>query len=160
MITSNNIIDILEEYFDTRRIGGKAVVIYKNPISDDVKEFPTDFIRFLADSKTKTVYAWDGYSAIHIEVWPKTLGNITPSKVKNFPNIIPGKAMREGTRLTMVGWDGVENYIREYNRLAPKLRGEFKDYFQQLFSYNWSWLDNYVIGANKYILQEKSRLKL
>ena len=88
MISSKQILSILESYLSTRQVRGKSIIIYKNPTSSDYQEMyrdskkdnmmsnglllqtrqPFKEIRFILDGVTKIVYVWDAYLAIHEDV--------------------------------------------------------------------------------------------
>ena len=77
MITSKQIIKLLEEYADSGTKNGHYIEVYKNPSSSDFlamaktakKEKRTfDEIRFIGDTQAQILYVADAYSTIHPEI--------------------------------------------------------------------------------------------
>jgi hypothetical protein len=71
VITSKQILNIIETYLTTKNISSNDVVFYVNPSSSDYAELykTGPYIRFLVDSRPpQKVYVWNGYITSHSQV--------------------------------------------------------------------------------------------
>lgn len=59
---------IVEKYLTAYKSHGETLEIYANPTKKELYDL-ADTYRFIADSKTKTIYFADGWEALHIHMW-------------------------------------------------------------------------------------------
>lgn len=150
MITSKQIINISEQYLDTKKVRGFDVLVYKNPTYDDYKQLKAHTLRFTADTKKKNVFVWKSELAIHSDIFPVLVQN---SEVTwdSLDYCLEGFAEVSGGTAKMTGWDFVAR--------PEKLDKEQIKYLDNIFQFNWSWLDRYLSGASSYIAKKRIELK-
>ena len=156
MITSNHILSISEKYFDSKNVSGHNLEIYENPTPDEIvlaskitkKELGKGEIRFFAiNTSPKRVFAFDAYHGSHYEVAPK-LG-LSPSTYN--PQIIMATAIVNGKKAVMDTCDPISIHLQD---LRTKVRDKSIEYFNTLFSIDWSWADKYI-EITKYLNNKK-----
>ena len=149
MITAKQ---ILEKYFGLVRDSGyHKINVYINPDSGDIldmkkraKELGYTFngdIRFTAIPRINTVYVWDAWVGTH-----DNISNSIPHGNDN--NVFCGIAKCNGSKFTIFKSDQME-HIDNWN--ATQNQAYVKMVLQNIFSFNWSWLDRYISGASNYI---------
>jgi hypothetical protein len=133
MITSSQIIISLNEVW-VNGLDGRHEVL-ENPTKKELREID-NIIRFSADAKTKTVYAWGAYENMHPLVrialdikCPQPIGNQWCS------TILEGIAHRRGDKYHMTETDApfmdMINFPNKYK--------------ETWFTIDWSWVDKYII---------------
>jgi hypothetical protein len=163
MITSKQITAVLEIYSKSRAVSGEHKVdIYENPTSSDITSiFKTareenrkvGEIRFIADAKSKKVYIADSYYIIHYHMYNtlNLMGDF--GTYLNYPNLFDGIAVLYNGKITMNGWDRFSLQIPRIN--IPETR----NWFDKLFSYDWSFADRYINGCSKFIDYKKKQFE-
>jgi len=86
----------------------KGIELFKNPSIRELKNI--DYIRFSADNKNKTIYAWDADETIHNTMWDNSK---EISKNRNWDNcsckiVLHGVAEKKGSKLIMISSDEFE----------------------------------------------------
>ena len=122
----------MEKYLTTYKSYGNVIDIVKNPSKKELKEL-ADTYRFIADSKTKTIYFADGWVGTHAQMWD----NINKQK-KDFSRksvydgtIMAGELYQDGT----VRFDSIDLYdVTEYEIWAKK---------------DWSWTKKWLPKLDK-----------
>jgi hypothetical protein len=145
MITSKQIIQLSEKYYNSFNISGKDVVLDLNPTLDDYKKLKFNDLRFIADSKTKNVVVWNGLLAIHLDV-AKKYGVSFNSLYSG--QYLCGLAYFPGKSLPMIHCDANASSIiyGDKNKLKERV-----SYLTNLFSHDWSWVDKFIIGTGTYM---------
>lgn len=151
MITSSQILSIVEEYFNSFNVNGRLLKIFVNPTSDDLKELKAKRVRFIADNKIKKVYIWDGYFAIHNSVVPK-LGY--PEQVGL--NLFCGEAVVGTSKLFLSDADFVDYIVIKFEKL--NLTQKEIEIIKFNLNQDWTWLDKYVDGCSNYLLTMRNKL--
>lgn len=132
MVTSKQIVTILDSYKTGRKISDEFVTVYENPTSSDVAEIIRTAsrdkrriadIRFVADAKSQKVYIADGYLITHNEIcamigipyfdtpWVRT----------------GGLARLDGTNLRL-------------------FKASMSNFSSESFKYDWSFVGKYIQG--------------
>jgi hypothetical protein len=153
VITSKQIIKLLEEFHKDGKVYGSLVTVYVNPTSSDIvkmvkhaKEYNRDIfeVRFIADFKNKKVYIADSYDIIHDDMY--TILGFR----RNSPAMLDGLAkLSGGGSLVMHSWD---KFLRSYIS-----RPEDLAWFKEAFNYNWTFVDRYVRGCSSFIANVKKQ---
>ena len=110
-----------EEWFDTvQGYGNKHFDVFRNPSQKDYSEINSDFIRFIAIRKTKSLYMWDGTTVIHADVWKIIPNNGVWSRknIKMFDKQLLGIAYRSGSSWIMEESDSYD-YYGSTTRITP-----------------------------------------
>ena len=152
MITAKNILNTCEEWVSLPKVRGSIVNIYENPGSSDYKELNKNItrgvVRFIADAKSKKVFVWDAYLAIHVEVANKlnSEGKISGSTYRN--SLLLGEANLSGGGAKMTDSD-VFGHVNDLMKIvkAKKPLGYLKEYFdkyEEIFKTDWSFVSRYV----------------
>ena len=146
MITSKQIITISEDLFKAVKVNNSEVLVYKNPGSSDIvkiyssagaiKEF-----RFIADTSIQPVFVWEAYLSVHRGVIEK-LGY---TNFKNKPYLAWGFGDIASGKLLVRDWD----YDR-YDFSPQNI-----DFMRKIFSYDWKWLDRYIVNWTKFLSERK-----
>ena len=152
MIIAKEIIDLCEIWSSSPVIQGNLVNVYENPGSTDYKELNKDTkrgrIRFIADNKSKIIFVWDAYLAIHVSVANKLWieKKIRGSVYRN--DLLLGEASLSGGGAKMVETDvfgHIDNLMKTVKTEKPL--GYLKEYYekyQEIFDIDWSWVYKYV----------------
>ena len=150
MITSKQVIDITEKTLKWKQYYGEKVEILENPSSSEVLALfdikTPDFlreIRLIADADTKKVYVWNAELATHNMVQ----SDIGYPNLNNKPNLILGMGKLSGGKSIITEWDYSRFYASKSNL----------DFLGKLFSYNWSWLSNYISNITSFLATEKDK---
>lgn len=148
MITSKQIINIIEKWSNTIKAKNTNIYIYENPTSSDIIEliknsnYKTSVeIRFICNSKNQTVYVWDAYLATHFDVASHlNLGSITSSShlLCGMCKVVNGRL--QSTEIYLVNGSPSDE---KYNLLFSVLE------------YNWLFVDKYIRGINDYLKRNK-----
>lgn len=154
MITSNQILQISEDYIDSvvSDYSSLPTDIYCNPGSTDMKELyqksSRHEVRFIADGKTSKVYVWNADTALHQTV-AKKLGLLsklgydkpwTDSSV----DILIGSGLVSGGSITMSSSNLLDPIIAIAAKGQEYKNYENVKYMKRLISKNWSWLRKYI----------------
>jgi hypothetical protein len=111
---------------------GETFAIYANP-TDGNSDGLRSVIRFTADDHTKTVYCWNFNDGHHSDA-SRALGlNDNYSS----PDFLKGAAERIHGRYVFVGSDFLSSF-------KGKLIGNDRRFLVELFSRDWSWIDQYI----------------
>lgn len=155
IITSNQILKLLEEYFNTKKVHGFDVPIYRNPTLGEVKSLKATNVgvRFIADSKFRKVYIWDASKSIHNEIF-SFLVSLGVESWDNLDYCVNGIAnVSDSGQLTFTVWD--------FAARPGEMDNEKVNYFKRVKSQDWRWLDRYIPGAsvflNKKIIEVKKK---
>lgn len=134
LITSRRILRLCEEFAGSGRdYKGQPINVYKNPTSSDYVEMEKTArsqnrrlieVRFVADSRTKTVYVADSYNSLHEDI-VKIL-NLPPVGSKY---ILSGLAKVVNGKAVFVVLSSVEPEVS-----IPSL---------------WTWVDKYIQNCSK-----------
>jgi hypothetical protein len=158
MITSKYLVDLIEEFAKSKKIGADdELVIYNNPGRSDVREIlkvakqkrpgkPESIIsRFIVDGDNKTVYVWDGYYGTH---------NDGQKLLKIPKSIIESVYYFEGeSEIYSGGSLEVSELYTNFPRNTRVLEKNIK-----LFNFvtnvsNWTWVDKYLPGFTDCLVQ-------
>jgi hypothetical protein len=123
---------ILEEYHSLYKDRYVSVPIFLNPNRFDFKEIG-DNVRFIADARTKKLYAWDASVIIHCKV-AEFLGL---EKISS-PAVFWGYAVSHNNRYVVVSSDELSSRVNIYDL---KVSHRFIDDF---FDQDWSWVNKYI----------------
>jgi hypothetical protein len=134
---------INEEFFMGKKIMApwmskeKYVEIFINPTKSEIKKIPKkdNEVRFIADSKKKNVYVWDGYSAIHDQVWKVLKNELKDNRKLEDRTLLMGGAIN-GKFEANVDWEGFTHC-------------DYDDVFYENGDY-WRWLEKYFPGVNEF----------
>jgi hypothetical protein len=142
MITSKQIIELVEIYSTGFKVRSTFVSVYENPTKSEIQEIISSTkksqgesyllsslnlpVRFIADGRNQKIYMWDAYFSEHIKVL-KLLGLPT----SRTPYVMTGGCEITGSGLK-IAWD---------NRPEKK---EDPDFCKKSSSYGWEWLGNYI----------------
>lgn len=162
MITSKQILHIIETYIKSKKVFNLQVDIYENPTSSDITSMiktareevrKFDRVRFIADNNSKKVYVADSYNIIHDHMY--TALGMTPNSFFNlsYPNLLDGTATLSSGSFVMTNWDRFGMQINKIDLLDTRL------WFEKVFSYNWSWVDRYIKGCSKFVEQKKIKFE-
>lgn len=139
-----------------------------------------NLIRFVADSKVQSVYIGDGGLVLHTNILSAM--NVGSSiSMDILPNILMGYGvLKQGKiyyqfngNLSSNNADPIERVTSNLNSLESsmfrimstpsrkdKLIENTKkkyEWTRQFFSFNWNFLDKYIVGAGQFMNKEKSR---
>jgi hypothetical protein len=156
VITSFQIISLVEEYAGILKVRGKEVTVYKNPSSSDIQEiiksdpFSRDqyIARFVIDPVKSCVFIWNAWLANHDDVFNGKLGYDYSSH--NHGKYIYGIADILNSKLVLSGPDyrgllmEYDQMIFNYKKALPFEQKAWKSYIDRLLSYNWSFADRYI----------------
>jgi hypothetical protein len=166
MITSKQIISLAEDWDKSFSKNGSNVNIFINPGSSDVlkivkevrgKDIP---VRYVADAKSKEVYAWNANAAIHFDTVPHI--NSSYNRKGEDPYIIFGYGYTSGSKIISFT-ENLSNVAMFVDELASSnSRDSNKTLMEtrisrlnKMFQYNWSFLDNYISGMYHFINEQK-----
>lgn len=156
-------IKLLEEYVGLAKNGNNTVVLYKNPSQADYKEMgkaaadakrKLTEIRYIADSKTKTVWVADAYVADHHIMhdiakldssWAPT-----PHRVEGAANVIENKFAVANTY-----WDDYRQYAKRNGSDAGP--GPLPEVFFPIFHTDWSFTNRYVRAVQSVVDSYKEK---
>lgn len=166
MITANQTIQLAEEYLGVVKIDGKPVVVYKNPTSSDIQEIIKSFdkdnrhfrVRFIIDLKTKSVYVWDAYLAVHQQIWKSGLLSQYSSESQ-----LTGEALIKSNKLEFLNSDILLSFIDMVTIVGrydkPKTMKEKQDnWLVKFFNMDWSWSYKYISGLKEFIDKKRKEL--
>ena len=147
MVTSNQIIKVIESYFKSRKFGNRFVEIYVNPpksemlklTSESSKKSSTREIRFVINPEKKQIYVCDGYIGLHPDM--RRMLDLTEDDLY----IIYGNAFWNGQDFIV----SVKDCASEVYRLQRPME------LQKFLSFDWSWVDKYVKGLDGYLRKFK-----
>ena len=151
MITSKQIITLIERYDNTFNINGREIVIFVNPTKDNLKVSKAKKLRFIADCNKKEVYVWNSYFAIHNSVVGR-LGYHSQFE----KNLFCGGADIANNTTYITNSDYLEDVIRNSN-MKIYYDSTALESLKYKFSKDWTWLDKYIIGSSYYISKIKER---
>lgn len=113
--------------------------VFENPSFKELKELvdrASGEVRFMADSQTKTVYAWEGTLWNHHDARQSLKIKCDMSRWSNryvCANILDGLAVQDGSKFVMDDSDMLDSGF-DISVL----------YRQAIFSQDWSWADKYI----------------
>ena len=157
MITSKQIVDIVEKWLTTKHSFTGDADVFVNPSSSDYIEIRKNckypIVRFFADNKYKKVYVWDSNTGIHKEV-ANELKLLTRFH-DNDPNLIAGEAGLSSGKAVMEGSDMLTGGL---TMIKSNVHSEiFKRNLQDILKINWSWTNPYI-DCSKYLAKFKNDL--
>jgi hypothetical protein len=107
-------------------------IIVVNPTMDDISILGPH-VRFTADNRTRTVYAWPFSSGHHADV---SIGlNLKDSY--SCPDVFRGAALMENGTYRFVASDFLSSFRRNPGK-------EDCRFLRELFSNDWSWVESYI----------------
>lgn len=164
MVTAQSITRLCEDYFNTKKVFNREVVIYRNPTTSDYKELMrviksagvSDLIvRFIADAKKQSIYIWDARLANHDNISDLVGFSWVQREYEYW--VITGDAEINGSRLVVSSWRGLFYYPIKwlYTRPEDDYSGNIKKRLFDFFACNWSFVDKYLPG----FAQELNKIK-
>ena len=151
MITSRQILNLSEEYFNSTKTDNGYLEVFVNPTPDEFiqatkeckKHTGQGKIRFFAVNQQKKVYIFDAYLGYHAQAAP--LLHLPPDAFDSkSPNLIMiGTARLDGKSAVMDGCDVIAVSIRDIKNYAPRSQ-TWVDYLTRFFATNWLWVDKYI----------------
>ena len=152
MITAKEIISLSEIYFDSVNYSGRNIQVFVNPTLDDYKELNAKKVRFIADAKSKKIYVWNAYFAIHNAIASKIgLGS------RMDVDLFSGESDYYNNKLYMRDSSRLRNFVKNFRQRNE--RPVERQYLINFFSQNWSWIEKYVDGAIQYIDDNKQKFE-
>jgi len=118
---------------------GSYVEIFKNPDRQEMREvLDSQFqvVRFIADSKTKSLYVFTSDVVMHPQVWPVISGK---KDIYKNPSLIPGTAEYDGSTFLVLADD-----IERLNN--NQIKGILKK--------DWKWLEKYKLDVYSVFIPE------
>jgi hypothetical protein len=152
VITSKQIITLIESYYDSVNSGGRNIQVFVNPTPDDYKELNAKKVRFIADAKNKKIYVWNAYFAIHNAIAYK-IGLESRMDV----DLFSGESDYYSNKLYMRDSSRLRNYVKNF-RQGNERQIEHQ-YLLTFFGQDWSWIDKYVDGAVQYMKDNKQKFE-
>ena len=153
MITSRQVVNIIESYASSGQYRGHHVEIFENPSSSDfisieksAREDNRKFesLRFIVDSKNKKVYVWDGYLALHDEA-RQSLG--LPKRYDKTPWLVNGMtSVRDGKIVPPKIWD-CQFPGSSFNQ------AEMKWFYGDMLKCEWAWADKYISNFTNIVMK-------
>lgn len=152
MITSKQILDIFEQWVSSLSSNFKdevSVDIFVNPTSFDIidlRRVTTHYVRFIADSKDKKLYIWNGEAALHAQV-AKHLG-ILP-RIESIPDkTLIGVADIKGGKLVARYSDYLFQMLQDLKLHKAEISSNSYlrrklDYFKT-FEAEFKWVNSYL----------------
>jgi hypothetical protein len=141
LITSKQIVKLLDVYYKGLKVRSTFVSIYENPDRGEIQEIiggvkksqsgSFQEVRFIADGRSQKIYVWDAYYAEHTKVL--SLAGLPSSRI---PYVLTGGCNISGSELKIV-WD---NRPEDTN----------SDYYKKNPIYDWGWLGKYM-NINGYL---------
>ena len=132
-----------------RNAGNEDFVVVLNPTGDD-GYFLGKYIRFTADARTRTVYAWSFSAGHHGDV---SIG----LKLKDSyacPDVFRGAAFLKNGMYRFSGSDFLSSFCKNPGK-------EDRRFLRRLFKKDWSWVDPYVrLSGAISRLKEKFKLRM
>jgi hypothetical protein len=166
LITSKQIINNLEQYVDARKTSNGYVQIFSNPSKSELNTIVQHskssssskcLVRFIADAKNKKVYVWDAYLAIHDD--GRKILNFS-TNIMQTPYLVNGVAWIANGKMLGPSWVSTETVIKDSgSKSNPKERMKCLDYLDQVFSYNWDWLDQHISKSSVYVDKKEKEFK-
>jgi hypothetical protein len=127
---------INEEYLMrlTTVYGKNSYEVFINPSAKEMRELDTTSlgVRFLADSRDKTVYVWDADKAIHYEAWEF----IKPKDIMKFGNLVEQLVLLPGNAEKVKGKYAMTRSDRINDRFLYQKMKAFKKKFK--------WVNKYI----------------
>jgi hypothetical protein len=156
MITSKQIVNLSEKWVQPVKSWHGRSEVFLNPDSTDIKELylsnDKHYVRFLANSKTKGVYAWNGFTTIHYEV-ANSVGLGSEYNKKNNFNLLCGTGSIKSGKILMLGESTIDAYLRKN---INNLELSSKKYLEDIIDTNWNWLNPYVNYFNYFTIIRKA----
>ena len=152
MITSNQILKISEELLTSVPSNFKKdepIDIYTNPSSSDItklRKLTTNYVRFIADANNKTLYVWNGESALHSQV-AKHLNLLR--RIESLPdNTLVGTADINGNRLVSRTSDSIYQMLSNLKVYKTEIPGNSYAVKQleylKTVSNKFNWVSRYL----------------
>ena len=132
---------INEEYFTGFKSYDDYIEVFVNPSQKEIKSMG-EVVRFIADNKSKKVYAFDGSDVIHSQAWKEFPNEVTKGREFNEISLLP--ILKE---LNKVHIDELEYSIRNIQREIKKGGKAFNrdvEYVNGILDQDWKWVDKYV----------------
>ena len=175
LITSNYILQLTEDWLRDISTRNFICSIYVNPGSSDFVKLYKSFklnhntdnqIRFIADAKQQKVYVWDAINSTHDIISQKLDINYSRSNnyVKTKSHVLYGYGFLRNGRLVFDS-DGDDvadlvynicNYYKGVIKNDEEIKGDVK-YLNQIFKYDWGWLDKYINGVTLFMKTQKQK---
>lgn len=166
MITSKQINQVIEQYVNAQKTPNGYVQVFSNPSQSELKSIVQNskssssskcMIRFIADARDRKVYIWDAYLAVHDD-GRKIIG--FPTSIMQTPYLVNGLAWITNGKMIGPSWVSTETVIKDSgSKSNPKERMKCLTYLDQVFSYNWDWLDNYISNSSTYVDKKELEIK-
>lgn len=104
-----------------------------NPVRDDFS-LMGDVVRFTADNRTKTVYAWPFNSGHHSDV----SRGLKLKDSYSCPEVLRGAAQKEGSRYEFVASDFFASFRKNPGE-------DDRRFLIQMLAKDWSWVNEYIV---------------
>ena len=130
----------LEKYMDTVKVFNNQVEIFKNPTTRELDSLNTRAIRYFADPRDDTVYAWDGNLSTHYNL------KLNPEIARLLKNdnwlliMFSAHAVKAEGKYVAKGSDSYTPFLYS----DKKLLASMKVFLEQ----DWSWADRYIAGTS------------
>ena len=108
-------------------------VVVVNPVKDDFTVLG-NVVRFTADNRTKTVYAWAFSSGHHSDV---SLG-LKLKDTYSCPEVLRGAAEKTGSHYEFVASDFLASFRKNPGE-------DDRRFLIQMLTKDWSWVDEYIV---------------
>jgi hypothetical protein len=149
--------DILEAYHSGFLSSIAYAEVFENPSQSElfalIRKSPYRNVRFYAEAKSRTVYAWDADRSTHTEVWNnlrlhQICSGISLSFLKGgtCSHILEGIAEKKGSKCQMLASHvlGMAADIIRDNYAPEKDRTLCQDFLEDFLSYDWGWVNRYI----------------
>jgi len=130
----------LEKYMATVKVYNNQVEIFKNPTTRELDSLNTRAIRYFADPRDDTVYAWDGNLSTHYNM------KENPEIARLLKNdswlliMFSGHAVKSGGKYIAKGSDSYTPLLYS----DKKVLASMKVFLER----DWSWVDKYIEGTS------------
>lgn len=120
---------------------GNSLEIFVNPSTKDLKDMKGTFVRFIANTKKKRVYVWDGSYLIHSSVWKELVNQGYEKRLSVYgpDHLLAGYARKRGgalyvdhetfncenTNFEKHDWKWIDKYVKDFTKEMIKWRSEY-----------------------------------
>ena len=119
---------------EAKNLNGNLFEVFINPRTEGEKRLLGPAIRFTADGRSKTVYAWTFNAGHHCDVSMDLHLNDRFSE----PKVLRGAAQLVNGVYRFV----VSDFFSSFGR---RLTREDREFLTNLFSQDWSWVDPHIV---------------
>ena len=167
MLTSQYILQIVEKYFNTKKVYNNDVVIFQNPTLEDIKTIVHQTIsyypeiRFIIDAKKQSVYIWDARLSNHNDIFT-SVGLDWWSRDSN-PSILFGTSSIKNNRLELDSseWRNLFYYPILWSSSQSEYNiNQYRKLLAEFFSFNWSFVEKCFPGFLSQLTKLKKEVKI